>query len=415
MAILFVATIFTQSAVADKWESGWYPVTVGTRSVPMKLEIININVSGSGESTAVNIDYRYRDARNSQLSISVQASGDNGAQYIKVPVATLQGDLLVQANANWQNGKITWSAGNDWPNQHSTQLKLKLGADDRMFLVVDVSNGPEARFYPVTSLNSSPDDLTTNDQYKTTKIVLRRMAKGSFLMGKKDAGNSQNTTPQHHVVLTQDFYMGVFEVTQKQWLQVMGTAPSKYSGDKRPVENISWMDIRGGVWPNGNPAIISFFGKLRARTGMAFDLPSEAQWEYSCRAGTTKNFNMPPPQGADNLEKGQGIDANLDPLAWYSANSLEARHREVGTKIPNALGLFDMHGNVYEWCLDWYGHYSNAHAVDPKGSTIAMYRIYRGGSWFDFARDCIASSRKSNTEKHKNPDIGLRLTMIPNW
>jgi formylglycine-generating enzyme required for sulfatase activity len=405
-ASLLCAVVVT----ADTWESGWESVAVGTRHTAMKLEITEIKVTGNGATTAVSIDYRYRDERHSQLSVSLKVTGDNGAQQLDVPVATLSGDLLVRAKSDWQTGRIVWAAGVDWPNQHPTQLKMRLVADDRMFLIVDISTGHAARFYPVTSLNAAPDDLTVNDAYKTTKIVLRRVPKGSFAMG----GEGEATAPAHRVLLTQDYYLGVFEVTQKQWELVVGERPSAHDGDARPVENVSWSDIRGGAWPKGSPAMTTFLGRLRARTGLPFDLPTEAQWENACRAGTSGDFNMPAPDGSPNTQKGEGEDANLDPLAWYAGNSLSARHHDVGGKIPNALGLYDMHGNVYEWCRDWFGMYASE-SIDPTGSTIEMYRVFRGGSWFDHARHAASWARRSGAVDHKAQDIGFRVGLVPNW
>jgi sulfatase modifying factor 1 len=397
-------------------QSPWHPITLSTRSAPMKLDIVNVETQGNGDSTVVTIHYRYRDERGARLAISLEVSGNDGAQFVKVPVATLAGDLLVQAEKDWQDGSIRWQAGKDWPNQHSTQLKLRLNADDRMFLVIDVSGGPDVPFYPVISYNQAPPDMGVNEEYKTSKIVVKRLSRGRFTMGDNDA-KSAIKAPEHPVVLTRDFYMGVFEITQSQWERVMGDMPAKIPGEKRPIENVSWDDVRGGSWPNGSPALVSFLGKLRAKTSMPFDLPTEAQWEYSCRAGTSKDLNMPQPEGTDISVVGNEADPALEPIAWYSANSMDPEnrgHRDVGGKIPNAWGLYDMHGNVYEWVLDWYGNYESEE-TDPVGSTIPMFRVFRGGSWFDLAKDCAASSRKNNEPTHKSQDLGFRLSLLPNW
>ncbi|HAR66239.1 MAG TPA: hypothetical protein DCR55_08520 [Lentisphaeria bacterium] len=415
--------LVANSVLAGAMQSPWHPITLSTRSVPMKLRIIEVTSDGIGEETLVTIAFEFRDARGAQMAIGLEVSGNNGAEFIKVPVATLNGDLMVRGGKEWTAGEISWLAGADWPNQHATQLKLRLVADDRMYLVVDVAEGPDARAYPVIAYNSAPPDLGGNDEYRKTKIVLRRMAKGRFIMGDDDA-ETQLKAPAHNVVLSKDYYMGVYEVTQRQWERVMGSTPAKHAGEMRPVDSVDWNLIRGGTWPSGHPAVVSFMGVLRAKAripnssaSLPFDLPTEAQWEYACRAGTSKDFHLPRPQGTDCSAKANDADPALEPLGWYVANCMDPEnrgHRVVGRKIGNAWGLYDMHGNVYEWCLDWYGNYETK-AVDPVGSTIQMYRVFRGGSWFDQARDCVASSRKNNTPDFLSQDLGFRVSLVPTW
>ncbi|MFT5126945.1 MAG: hypothetical protein ACI8W8_000543, partial [Rhodothermales bacterium] len=260
--MFFAMTLFAfaySATAGGSMQSSWHPITLSTRDAPMKLDIMNVETQGSGDSTIVTIHYRYRDERGARLAISLEIAGNDGAQFVKVPVATLAGDLMVGAAKDWQDGTIRWQAGKDWPDQHPTQLKLRLNADDRMYLVIDVTAGPDAPFYPVISYNQAPPDMGVNDEYKTSKIVVRRLSRGRFTMGDNDA-KTATKSPEHPVVLTRDFYMGVFEVTQSQWERVMGEIPSKIPGENRPIENVSWEDVRGGSWPNGSPALVSFFG-----------------------------------------------------------------------------------------------------------------------------------------------------------
>ena len=225
------------------------------------------------------------------------------------------------------------------------------------------------------------------DEYKTTKLVMKRIEAGTFQMQ-----NSQNVT------LTKPFYMGLFEVTQKQYQLVTGSNPSRFSGDKLPVERVSYNAIRGSSnganWPASNAVdSSSFLGKLRARTGLDFDLPTEAQWEYACRAGTTTTYSY-------------GNSANGNYM-WYGDNSSSQTH-EVGTKLPNPWGLYDMHGNVLEWCLDWYGTLS--YGTDPKGSSSGSHRVIRGGSWSILASICASSDRSSSDPLSESNNVGFRLS-----
>ena len=256
------------------------------------------------------------------------------------------------------------------------------------YLVVDLSAGADAEAYPVTYLDEPPNGGFNTDEYKTTKLVLRRIEAGTFTMGESDCEDN----PPHQVTLTKPYYVGLFEVTQKQYELVTGSKPSSNSGDKRPVEWVSWDTIRGNSgWPASSAVSAdSFMGRIRARTGLGdFDLPTEAQWEYACRAGTTTTYSY-----------GNSADWNY---MWYGSNSSSQTH-DVGTTKPNPWGLYDMHGNVWEWCLDWYGTMSGG--TNPKGSSSGSYRVSRGGSWDWDAGYCTSSYRGYSRPSYYN---GFRL------
>jgi len=240
----------------------------------------------------------------------------------------------------------------------------KLHTELPLYMVVDISGGASATSYPVSYLNDVPSGGWTT-AHKTTQIVLRKIPKGTYKMqGVSD------------VTLTKDFYIGVFEVTQKQWMLVMGawpnTAPSSTYGlgDSYPAYNVSYPNICGSVggaeWPVSSAVDdTSFIGKLRSKTGIAlFDLPTEAQWEYACRAGTTTAYFW---GGSTNGE-----------YLWYFNNSSQKTH-PVGEKLPNAWGLYDICGNVEERCRDWYG--TLVYGTDPKGPSSGTFRVTRGGSY----------------------------------
>ncbi len=179
---------------------------------------------------------------------------------------------------------------------------------------------------------------------------------GTFTMGSNDGDDDE--TP-HQVTLTKGFWMGKTEVTQAQWESVMGNNPSRFEGDNRPVENVRWNDAQ----------------QFCQKTGL--QLPTEAQWEYACRAGSTGEY------------AGTG---NLDDMGWYDRNSDYETH-PVGMKQPNAWGLYDMHGNVWEWCADWCGEYPSGAVTDPQGPWSGEERVARGGSWYCNAEYCTASKR----------------------
>lgn len=205
---------------------------------------------------------------------------------------------------------------------------------------------------------------------------------GTFTMG-SDKGDRDETP--HPVTLTKGFWMGKTEVTQAQWKSVMGHNPSYDKGDDRPVEMVSWDDCQ----------------EFCKNTGL--QLPTEAQWEYACRAGSTGEY------------AGTG---NLDDMGWYDGNSGGKTHNSggkthpVGTKQPNAWGLYDMHGNVGEWCADWKGAYPEGAVTDPKGASSGSRRVARGGSWDDGAASCRSAYRGYDYPPSTHYDLGFRLSRI---
>ena len=219
--------------------------------------------------------------------------------------------------------------------------------------------------------------------------------------------SSYNAEDYHKVTITKPFYIGVFELTQKQWQLVMGDTPSGHKGDARPVEQVSYNKIRGSVngaaWPTHNQVDAnSFMGRLRSKVNMLFDLPTEAQWEYACRAGTATALNS-----GKNLKGTDKNCANMAEVGRYAGNTGDGKggysqHTKVGSYLENAWGLYDMHGNVAEWCLDWWAKNLGTSAkVDPKGATSGSYRLMRGGCWYDhnyagYAAACRSAYRSRN-------------------
>jgi len=303
---------------------------------------------------------------------------DTGTSYT---ATALSGDTGLSDGTH----ALVWDMDTQGLSLKSTNVVFSVSCETTpaTYCVIDLSAGANATSYPVTYLAEPPSGGFNVDVYKTTKLVLKRVEAGSFQMG-----GSANVT------LTKPFFLGLFEVTQKQYSLVTGSNPSNFSGDKRPVEKVSYNAIRGSSngakWPTSNAVdSSSFLGKFRARTGLDFDLPTEAQWEYACCAGTTTTYSY-----------GNSASGNY---MWYTSNSSSQTH-EVGTKSPNPWGLYDMHGNVWEWCLDWYGTLS--YGTDPKGSSSGSYRVVRGGGWGDKASSCTSSNRYNRNPSGENVGYG---------
>ena len=203
------------------------------------------------------------------------------------------------------------------------------------------------------------------------KLEMVHIPPGSFMMGSPSGEGNDNERPQHQVTFTQPFYIGKYPITQEQWQAVMGNNPSNFKGAKRPVENVSWNDA------------VSFCQKLWEKTGKTYRLPSEAQWEYACRADTTTPFHFGPTITPDLVN----YDGNV-PYGWAPKGLYRQETTPVGSFPPNAFGLYDMHGNVWEWCADpWHGNYNGAPSDGSSWGTGGdNNRVQRGGSWFDSMR-----------------------------
>jgi len=223
---------------------------------------------------------------------------------------------------------------------------------------------------------------------------------GAFMMGSPCGalGRGRGET-QHKVTHTQGYYMQTTQVTQEQWEAVTGDNPSYFSncGDDCPVESISWHDAQD---------FISALNDLEDTDRYA--LPTEAQWEYAARAGSTTAF-----ANGEITETGLGYDPVLDSMGWYSYNSNRST-QPVAQKDPNAWGLYDMHGNVSEWVADWYGTYPSSAVTDPTGPSSGTYRVLRGGSWNGSASLCRSSSRRRHRPDSQFSSLGFRLVLLPN-
>ena len=253
----------------------------------------------------------------------------------------------------------------------------------------------EARAWLREQKNKSRNNNSYNEQTFTVKGVEFKMIKvegGTFNMGAtSEQGNYDNDEKPVHSVTLSDYYIGETEVTQELWQAVMGSNPSYFTGNnQRPVEQVSWNDCQ------------EFIRKLNQLTGKSFRLPTEAEWEYAARGGKhSKNY----------VYKYSGSN-NADEVAWYYGNSGNKTH-PVKTKKANKLGLYDMSGNVREWCNDWYGkdYYKNSPQTNPTGPSKGGYRVLRDGSWSSGDRFVRVSDRSINVRAIRLSNDGLRLAL----
>lgn len=394
----------------------------------------------------VDIDYEvFSDSADD--SIFVYPDVKENDRNIAIAPRTLTGDgvetAMIGARVKPGKHRMTWHMDTDEPSLHSSSSTITLHAvKGGLYLVVDLSGGPDAETYPIR-YSDTPPDITTDD-CRTTNLWLRLCLPGTFQMGSpsdeygREPGIGDYITigkeTLHTVNLTKPFYMGVFELTQKQYQLVMGSNPvttSSYQGDTRPVIYVSWTDIRGTAAGVAYPAHSqvepwSFMGKLRARTGCLFDLPTEAQWEYACRAGTSGALNNGASWVYANLNDVSRNSQNLnDNKGGYNGN-----HTKVGCYQPNQWGLYDMHGNVAEWCLDWWQvNLGSTTVSDPVGPSGADYRsnsryesgrnsrMVRGGSYISNKNTLRSASRTfSNCFDQwyqASYSVGFRVACIP--
>jgi formylglycine-generating enzyme required for sulfatase activity len=337
-----------------------------------ELLVTNVQAQQQPGTHLVDITYDLESVGDIAVTISVSLSTDSGVTY---PFAcqSLTGD--VGDGVLPGTGKhIVWDAGADFPDLSSTTCRLQVTADDGVNL----------------------DDFVV-------------IPAGTFTMGSPTSEPGRSTDEaQHQVTLTRTICVSKYEVTQAEWQAVMGWNVSSFPGVNRPVENVNWYDAVSycnqkstgeGLTPayaianatyNGHHINSATVTWNQAANG--YRLPTEAEWEYACRAGSTTAFaNGPITQG---LYQCLPIDPNLDQMGWYCGNASMTTH-DVGGKMENAWGLFDMHGNACEWCWDWYGAYGG-NITDPVGPGAGSNRVIRGGNWIYEPWMCRSAFRISS-------------------
>jgi formylglycine-generating enzyme required for sulfatase activity len=261
--------------------------------------------------------------------------------------------------------------------------------------------------------NDLPDVPGNQPKVLTNSIDMKLVLipKGTFMMGSPpDEKGSEDDERRHEVTISRDYHLGMHEVTQAQYTKIMGKNPSHFQGDavaerhpetgrvvkdvdtaNHPVEQVSWEDA------------VEFCQRLSAlpeekKAGRVYRLPTEAEWEYACRAGSQMAYSF----GSD--------EKSLVNFGWYDSNSKEKTHA-VGLKKANAWGLYDMHGNVWEWCADWYGEYPKGSATDPRSPEAGSYRVVRGGSWDSDAVNCRSADRYWLAPSFRFSILGFRVAL----
>ena len=388
-------------------------------------------------SPKVNVDYVLSDPSDGQHDVSVEFR--NGSTVIPTIFGSLSGDLYgVQPGER----KIVWDpthgdASYDRSLYTDMTATVTVSNDDKLYMVIDVSAGASAATFPVSFTNAPPSGGWNQDEYKRGKIVLRKIPASTFVQGMTVAETNHfnitdfANTPaklyiRRKVTLTRPYYIGVFPLTKQQAYLMDGYSTGLADNVRKyPVANLTYAVLRGtnsvaaANWPNCDA--VSVMGRLNAKVlssiasalpGYRFDLPTHAQWECACRGGTDTCWS----NGKNWAEDGTlDYDSNLTPIARYKASYME----NVGGKLPNRFGLYDMHGMVYERIIDLYNTYyqnhSGADETDPLTNTSS--KLYWatwscGGTWGSPARQCLSASLSGsgNIHDHSNDNsYGFRL------
>ncbi len=362
-------------------------------------------------ATIDNVSFR-QDRATREVTVSYTLSNGGDPAYVTMEVVdgsgrapvdvnmalkSVTGDISqIDGHAVPDDGEaktITWRAMDDWPDRLLTNVSVRISAHSvdnpppkLEYIYIDLSAGPAAASYPVVATFDVPDP--TDVTCVSNKLWLRRIEAGTFTQGSPttEAGRHTNREVQHQVTLTKPFFAGVFEVTRAQYRLVMGSDPGNGESMTCPVNNLT---VYALVGEDINPAVSNtvaegtFFAKIREKTGMLFNLPTDAQWEYACRAGTTTPYNVE-----------TNATVKIADLAWYSGNASRKIH-PVGQKTPNAWGLYDMHGNVLEFCREKLNENLGSSArTDPINPGEGNTRfIIRGGSYGEGAGECRSARR----------------------
>lgn len=403
-------------------------------------EVSNVTMGQNLNSRKVTITYSLANA-SAIVTFDIQTNKTGNATETESDWVSIGGENIRFATGDvWkkvesgENRKIIWRADQSWRGHKVDNARAVVTAwsldNPPDYMVVDLADSAKANtetYYP--SEGCLPGGLLTNPDYRTTKLVLRKIpAKGvEWTMGSAESeiGHDRKTEATHAVTLDANYYIGVFPVTQSQYVQVQTIRyPEAFAtdGTMRPTTRVSYNELRNAKGTSNSnvpaadfnydypniPHSDSFLGLLRTKTGLAFDLPSEAQWEFASRAGNGSGYWG---DGSAILSADQ--DANLAKLGRVSYNSDSETKQTVavGSYAPNAWGIYDMYGNVWEWCLDWYA--ADISALNGEvNQTSSDGRVRRGGSFYSTATACRSAARSYKVSSDKrNDDLGFRLAL----
>ena len=341
------------------------------------LTLLSNNLQQAQQSQTLTIKYMPTNA--TVLVDNKMVKGTNGVARTTLPVG--QHSYIVACDGyETEEGTVKLKA--------SAPSNLQITLTKEATAIQSPVSQPIVAQQPVVQAPIANSDNITIPVKDGISIDMVRVEAGTFTMGATAEMKDlyKNEKPTHRVTLTNDYYIGKYEVTQELWQAVMGNNPSHFKGDNLPVEQVSWNDCQ------------RFLSKLNRITGKTFRLPTEAEWEYAARGGNkSRGYQY---SGSNNL---------LD-VAWFTDNSGIETHA-VGTKQPNELGIYDMSGNVSEWCQDWFGKYNRSSQVNPTGANSGhYYRVERGGCFNENARDCRSSCRSGGAIDRYH-GRGLRLVL----
>lgn len=369
VALTLVPTMNTETIAKSP---SWNVVEKQLYHAPASLEYAGESYSEVEPGKTYAIDFKVRDSN--LLTSSEALPFLPWAVKFVTNCGKLSSDF-VTTNCFTGLASVVWT-----PSSSTTD-----GADPYVVAIIHNNEGREIASDRITTKLEKGKNRTFN--VGGVEFTMVYVEGGTFMMGNADPDAHPSERPVHQVTLS-DYYIGETEVTQALWQAVMGSNPSRFKGDNLPVEKVSWYDCQ------------DFIGRLNQITGENFSLPTEAQWEFAARGG--------------NYSKGYKYSGsnNPDAVAWYEDNARYVQDygtRPVATKQPNELGIYDMSGNVWEWCSDWYGSYSSAAVTDPAGPSSGSYRVNLGGSWYSNATNCRCADRGSFKPSNAGDNLGLRL------
>ena len=370
---------------------GTYMLTVKHPNfVPLDINFKDYGISGVSAKTTYKLTLLLPESREKSMQQFTLRYSPNDAIVIidSKPYQGNDGIITVSLPVGQYDYLVT-ASGYD-PINGSIQLK----ASTPSTLRIDLEKTKDSTPINIVQHSGKDDTAPINDNIETIMVNgvsfnMVRVEGGTFTMGatpEQESDADSDEKPAHQVTLS-TYSIGETEVTQALWVAVMGSNPSKFKGNNRPVEMVTWYDCQ------------TFIQRLNQLTGRRFRLPTEAEWEYAARGGN-KNYGL----------KYSGSNY-IDEVAWYTETTNNTGPKDVKTKKDNELGLYDMSGNVYEWCQDMYGDYSSSLQTNPSGPSSGSFRVYRGGCGNSDAVICRVSNRYGNSPALRFSSLGLRLAL----